>query len=131
MSRPAKTIVAFALYMASTGAILVSMPNFLLRLLGLPLTDEPWIRVLGMFMVIVAYYYFRAAQSEAAEFFRATVLGRTLMGLFLAYLGVSIDGGGVLVLFGAAELVGAAATALALRPRSASLSSPALGRAVK
>jgi hypothetical protein len=132
MSRAAKTIVAFGVYMALTGAILVAAPNVLLPLLGLAPTDDPWIRVLGWFMIVVSYYYFRTARSEAAEFFRATVHGRTAMALFLVFLGIWIAGAGVLVLFGAAELVGAVATALALRAGPTdSPSSSALHRAVR
>lgn len=115
MSSAARTIVAFGLYMALVGAILVAVPNVLLTLVGLPPTAEAWIRVLGMFMVIVAYYYYRTALSEATEFFRATVYGRTAMALFLTGLAVSGMTGPVLVLFGLAELAGAVATALALR----------------
>lgn len=130
MSRAARTIVVFGIYMALVGAILVVAPNVLLTILGLPSTDEPWIRILGLFMVVVAYYYYRAAASEATAFFRATVHGRTVMALFLAVLGMS--GARVLILFGAAELTGAIATALALRARpAASLSSPELQRAAE
>lgn len=130
MSSAAKTIAGFALYMTPVGAILVVAPNFLLPLLGLPPTDEPWIRILGMFMIVVSYYYYRAATSEATEFFRATVHGRTVMALFLAYLG--IVGAPVLVLFAAAELLGAVITALALRAHPAgSLASPDMRHVVK
>lgn len=114
MSNPARTIVAFAIYMALTGLTLLASPNILLGRLGLPLTDEPWIRVLGMFMVIVAYYYYRSAQSEVTGFFRATVAGRTLMGIFLVVLALT-GTGLVLILFALGEWIGAGATWLALR----------------
>ena len=100
--------------MGLTGLILVVSPNTLLGVLGLPLTEDPWIRVLGMFMIAVSYYYYRSAQSEATEFFRATVLGRTAMGLFLSWLAFTSTGL-VLLLFALGEWLGAAATWLALR----------------
>ena len=117
MSTAARTIVAFAIYMALVGVILVVAPNLLLTLLRLPPTDEPWIRILGLMMVIVSYYYWRAAASEATAFFQATVHGRTAMAVFLVLLGIT--GARILVLFGMAELAGAVATALALRAQSA------------
>ncbi len=114
MSKAAKTIVVFAIYMALTGIILLASPNTLLGILRLPLTHEPWIRLLGMFMVIVGYYYYRTAVSEATAFFRATIHGRLTIGLFLVCLGLS-GAGLVLVLFALGEWIGAMATWLALR----------------
>lgn len=114
MSKAAKTIVGFGIYMAVTGVILLATPNTLLGILGLPLTHEPWIRLLGMFMVIVGYYYYRTAVSEATGFFRATIHGRTAIGFFLIWLGLT-GAGLVLVLFALGEWAGAFATWLALR----------------
>ena len=114
MSKAAKTIVGFGIYMAVTGIVLVVSPNTLLGILRLPLTQEPWIRLLGMFMVIVGYYYYRTAVSEATGFFRATIHGRTAIGLFLVWLGLT-GTGWILVLFALGEWAGAFATWLALR----------------
>ena len=66
-------------------------------------------------MVVVLYYYWRIAVSEATDVMRATVYGRTCMALFLTALAVTGMAGPVLVLFGLAELAGAVATALALK----------------
>lgn len=114
MSKAAKTIFAFGIYMAVTGIVLVISPNTLLGILGLPLTNEPWIRLLGFFMIMVGYYYYRTAQSEATGFFRATIHGRTMIGFFLVWLGLT-GSGLILVLFAAGEWIGASATWLALR----------------
>jgi hypothetical protein len=114
MSKAAKTIVVFGIYMAVTGAILALSPNTLLGLLGLQPTTEPWIRLLGMFMIIVAFYYYRTAQSEAVGFFSATVNGRTMMGFFMVWLGLTSIGW-ILVLFACGEWLGAGLTWLALR----------------
>lgn len=129
MSNAARTIVAFAIYMALVGAVLVAAPNVLLGVLGLPATSEPWIRILGLMTVIMSYYYWRAAASEATAFFQATVAGRTAMAAFLVLLGVT--GARVLVLFGMAELAGAVATALALRAQSSAALSTSGIRAVE
>ena len=114
MSAAAKTIIAFGIYMALTGLALVAVPNTLLGFLHLPLTHEPWIRLLGMFMIIVAFYYYRTAQSEVRGFFQATVYGRTFMGFFMVWLGLTTIGW-VLALFAVGEWIGAGATWLALR----------------
>ena len=117
MSKAARTIVIFGIYMGLTGLVLVVSPNTLLGILGLPLTQEPWIRLLGMFMVVVCFYYFRTAKSEAAGFFRATVIGRTVMGFFMVWLGLTSIGW-ILVLFACVEWLGAGWTWLALRSSS-------------
>jgi hypothetical protein len=114
MSKAAKSIVGFAIYMTATGIPLVLAPNMLLGILRLPLTDEPWIRLLGAFLIAVAYYYLRMARSEGTEFFRATVHGRTAMALFMVWLGLT-QAGFVLVLFALGEFAGAAWTWIALR----------------
>ena len=114
MSKAAKTIVGFAIYMALIGIVLLASPNTLLGILRLSLTREPWIRILGMFMVIVGYYYYRTAVSEATAFFRATIHGRITIGLFLVWL-VLNGTGWVLFLFALGEWIGAFATWLALR----------------
>jgi hypothetical protein len=65
-------------------------------------------------MIIVSYYYYRMASSEATDVMRGTVFGRTCMATFLALLAVT-GSGPVLVLFGLAEFAGAIATAVALK----------------
>jgi hypothetical protein len=118
MSNAAKTIVGFAIYMTVVGLTLVVSPNTLFGILGLPLTHEPWIKLLGMFMIIVSYYYYRAATSEARAFFEATVHGRTGIGLFRVYL-AGAGSQWVLVLFACGEWLGALCTWLALRSSTA------------
>lgn len=76
MTTAGKTVVAFGIYMATTGVILVVAPNVLLALVGLPPTTEVWLRVLGMFMIIVAYYYYRAALRRPRSSARACTGGR-------------------------------------------------------
>jgi hypothetical protein len=120
MSKAAKTIVAFGIYMALTGLFLVVAPNTLLALVHLPPSHDGWIRLLGMFMIIVAFYYLRTAGSEVPAFFRATVYGRTFMGFFMVWLGLT-QIGWVLAAFAVPEWIGAAATWFALRSSAGNL----------
>jgi hypothetical protein len=106
-------MIGFGIYMAATGLVLAVAPNVLLPLLGLPPTDEPWIRLLGAFMIVVAYYYYRCAIAEQVAFFRATVHGRMAIAIFLLGLAVVLPAT-VLVLFAAMEVAGALVTARAL-----------------
>lgn len=117
-SSAAKSLVGFAIYMTLSGLTLVLVPNVLLGIVRLPPTNEVWLRVLGMFMVIVSYYYLQAARSEATPFFRATVRGRTLMALFLAVLAFSGPSLLGLLAFALFEFLGAMWTAASLRSKT-------------
>jgi len=76
MSRSAKTILVFGLYLCVLGFILLVTPNTLLGVLGLPLTTEVWIRILGGLVAIAGGYYIQAARHKLIPFFRATIWGR-------------------------------------------------------
>ena len=123
MTTAAKTIVAFGIYMSLNGTFLVVAPGLLLPLLGLSPNDAPLLRLLGMFTVIVSYYYYRTAMAESTAFFRATVHGRMAMALFMTALWLWYAAAPVLMVFAVIEITGAMATALALRS-----SSPAVER---
>lgn len=118
MTAAARTIVAFGIYMSVNGTALVVAPDLLLPLLGLSRMDAPLIRLLGMFTVIVSYYYYRTAMAESTEFFRATVHGRTAMALFMTALWFWYAAAPALLLFALVEFAGAMATALALHSAS-------------
>lgn len=115
MTKPARTILVFGLYAGALGAALVLAPNAPLALFGLPPTDEVWIRVVGMLLLIIGGYYVRAARLELEPFFRMTVYGRAVIIVFL--LGFVLAGLAkpVLLLFGAVDLAAAIWTATALR----------------
>ena len=115
MTNTAKTIFYFGLYVIVLGAILISIPNVLLTTFGFEETKEPWIRVLGVVVAALGYYYVVAAKSNARAFFNATVYGRGWV--FLAFAALAAVGMAkpVLVFFGAADLLGAIWTFMAQR----------------
>lgn len=115
MSKSATSVFAAGVYHAVLGAVLVIDPNFLLNLLGFPVTSEIWVRVVGMTLFALAFYDIRAAQSEMVDFFRWTVLARLpAMVCFALFVLVGFAKPAFMV-FGVVELLGALWTALALR----------------
>ena len=70
MSKSARSLFVFSLYLYVLGAILVLIPNVLLRLFFFPATDEVWIRVVGMLVFILGFYYFQASRNELKNFFQ-------------------------------------------------------------
>lgn len=120
MSRAATSILVFGLYLAAVGAILLVVPNVLLVLLGFPPTGEVWIRVAGVLVLFLAYYFIQSARRGTVDFWRWTTHVRfSLIFIFtgLVLLGLARP---PLILLGVADFLGAIWTTLALRADSAS-----------
>jgi hypothetical protein len=115
MSRSAISQFAFGVYLWLLGAFLIWVPNFLLGILALPSTEEVWIRVVGVLVLMLGYFYTSTARKEMKEFFAWSVNTRTAVFIFFivfVFMGLV---GWQLIVFGAISLLGAIWTALALR----------------
>jgi hypothetical protein len=115
MSAPAKSLFVFALYLVGMGLLLLIIPNTLGPIFGFPETNEVWIRVVGMLLLFLAFYYLQVVRKEWTDFFRWTVYTRSsVIVFFIAFvlLGLAPK---VLILFGLIDLLFAIWTALALR----------------
>ncbi|MBN8222526.1 MAG: hypothetical protein J0L53_16535 [Spirochaetes bacterium] len=97
MTKPAITVFVFGLYMLGQGLILLIMPNVLLRLVGLAPAIEIWVRVVGIAVLVLSYYYIRNALLNNTVFFRLSVEGRTLQLALFAGL-VALAGAPVILL---------------------------------
>lgn len=118
MSKAATSVFVFSIYLFGLGLILVTFPNVLLSVFRIPETNEVWVRVVGMLVLIIGYYYAIAARHELGSFLRATIVGRfSVLVFFTAFvlLGFAPP---VLILFGVIDAVAAAWTWRELRPQS-------------
>jgi len=115
MSKGAKSLFVFGIYMVALGITLLVVPNVLLTLFGLPATNEVWIRVVGMLVCLLAVYYIQAARNELTAFFHWTVYTRASVIVFFIVFVVFGLVKPALILFGGVDLLGAIWTALALR----------------
>ena len=115
MSKSARSVFLFSLYMFGLGTILVLVPNVLLGLFGLPETTEVWTRVVGMLVLILGFYYFQASKNNMKDFFQWSVYCRiSVLIFFIAF--VLLDfAPPVLILFGLIDAVAAFWTQLSLR----------------
>lgn len=120
MSRPAISVLVFAIYMVGLGLVLLIAPNALLSLFGLPATSEVWIRVVGMLVLLLSLYYFLAARNELTQFFGWTVYARSSVIVFFSAFVLLGFASPMLILFGVIDLLGATWTALALRAKPSS-----------
>jgi len=86
MSKSARSVFVFGLYCAVLGIILIAVPNLLLKAISRPSTTEVWIRVAGMFLIHLGFYYTQTARKEMTSFFRLTVYTRSIVISFLPLL---------------------------------------------
>ncbi len=115
MSKAAKSVFVFGIYLVLTGLGFLLVPNTMFGLFGIPATTEPWIRVVAVLMLILGYYYIQSARSELTALFRFSVHARFPVILFFAafvLLGLAPP---ALIMFGVVDLLGAIWTAAALR----------------
>ena len=56
MSKAARSVFVFGIYLIVLGLGLLLFPNSLLGIISIPSTTEPWIRVVAMLLLILAYY---------------------------------------------------------------------------
>ncbi|MFC2137409.1 hypothetical protein ACFLTE_04475 [Bacteroidota bacterium] len=76
MSTSAISVFVFGIYIIIVGAGFLLIPNTILPLFKFSKTNEPWIRVMGLIVGILGFYYIIAAQNELTPFFWASVIGR-------------------------------------------------------
>ena len=115
MSNSARSVLVFGLYLVVLGIVLLVAPNFLLGMFFLPSTTEVWIRIVGMLVLFLGFYYLQAARKEMTDFLRWTVYLRSTVIIFFVVFVLRGFTSPPLILFGVLDLLGAIWTGLALR----------------
>ena len=115
MSRAAKSLFAFGVYLCGLGLLLLLAPNLLLRAFGVPPTYEGWIRINGMFVLCLSFYYVQAARHELTSFIRWTVWTRAAVLVYFVAFVLLVSAPRALLLFGLIDLAAATWTWLALK----------------
>lgn len=122
MSQAAKSLFIFGIYLCGLGLILLFVPNLLLQLFGVPQTNEVWVRINGMFLLCLSFYYVLAAWHELRSFIRWTVPTRVAVIIYFGAFVLLTSAPKVLLLFGLIDLLAAAWTWVALK-KDASITS--------
>ena len=121
MSAAAKTVYYFSFYLYAVGLTLIFFPNFLLKTVGIPETNEVWIRIVGVLAFVIGYYYHNNAADNNLLFCRLTVRARFFVFIcFLTFVLLEFVSP-MLLLFGAVDAVSALWTWSALRKRNVSV----------
>ena len=115
MSNSARSVFVFGLYLVLLGIVLLVAPNFLLGIFFMPGTTEVWIRVVGVLVLFIAFYYIQAARKGMTDFYKLTVYTRSSLIIFFAAFVLLGFANPPLILFGGVDLLGAIWTGLALR----------------
>ncbi|MBD3851560.1 MAG: hypothetical protein IFK93_09695 [Acidobacteria bacterium] len=119
MSRSALSVFVFSIYLYVFGFMLIVIPDTLLRIFKFPDADGLWIRIVGMLMIILGFYYSHAARSELRAFFVWTVIARTSVLLFFVAFVIAGFAPTTLILFGVIDFAAAMWTLLAMRSDTA------------
>jgi hypothetical protein len=115
MTKAARSVFVFGIYLYGLGATLMVAPNPFLLLFGLPPVNDVWVRALGMAFLFLATYHVVAARHEFMPLFRTSVYLRALVIAFFAGFVALGFVKPVLILFGCFDLAGATWTAVSLR----------------
>jgi hypothetical protein len=110
-----RSIAVYGAYLLANGIALLLAPRMVLGLLGLPPSDEPWVRVLGVLASEVGFYFLIASRKRIAEFFAATIHGRLAAAAVFVAIVVAGVGPLQLLLFAAIDLLTAAWTYLCIK----------------
>ena len=124
MNKSSLSVFVFGIYLIGLGAILLVVPNLLLGIFAFPETQEVWVRVVGMLVFILGFYYATAGRNGLTAFLRVTVYGRMAVLLFFTAFVLLDFAPPVLILFGAIDAAGALWTALSLRADARAAASP-------
>jgi len=115
MSKKAVSIIVFGIYYLMTGLTYLAMPDLTLSLLGFPVEGTLYLRIAGIVMGIVGYFYIQSARQELVPFFRLTVHTRSAAFVLLVSLVILGLAQPMLALFGLVDLLGAIWTWLVMR----------------
>lgn len=105
----------FGIYLCGLGLLLLLVPNLLLQVFRVPQTNEVWIRIIGMLVLCLSFYYIQAARSELTRFIRWTVWARAAVIIYFAAFVLLVSAPQALLLFGLIDLLAAIWTWLALK----------------
>lgn len=115
MTASAKSVYFFGLYLYGVAVTLVFFPNVLLRLMGIPETTEVWIRILGMLVGLIGFYYHRNGAANNHSFFPLTIPARITVLVAFVIFAVLEMVSPRLIIFGVVDLLGALWTWRALK----------------
>jgi len=115
MSKSAKSVFIYGIYLAINGLMLLLVPNVLLNSLGIEPTTEVWIRLAGILLMAIAAYYILAAKYELIVIMKATAFIRfSIIFFFTAFVLLRLVSSSIIII-SVIDFLGGAWTFLMLR----------------
>ncbi len=105
----------FGWYVVFDGLVLMTIPGVALDLFGLEDEGTGWLRIMGMVVTFLGWYYVNLAKMGVTPFFRLTTATRLSVPLFMAVFWAAGWIPGVVMAFGLGDFAGGLWTVLALR----------------
>ncbi len=115
MSPSAISIFVFGIYLALVGISFIFIPNAVLPVFKFPKTNEPWVRILGVVIAALSFFYIIAALNELTTFFWASVVERFAILVSFVLLAVIKKTPLTLIMFGVIDAAGGIWTLLAMQ----------------
>ncbi len=118
VSGSALSLYVFGTYSMINGLLSATVPNIILPLAGFQLDPQPWVRMGGVLIALIGFYYIVAARHNLVPFFRATVLGRIVVVSATIVFSIVLQVQPQIVYLALPDLAGAIWTFIALRKES-------------
>jgi hypothetical protein len=108
------SVFVFGIYLIFVGAGFLFIPNTLLPFFKFPRTEEPWIRVMAVLVLIIALFYLVAAHFNLLVIYWTTVFGRFFVFLSFTALVLTRKAKPMLLMFGVIDALGAVWTLITM-----------------
>jgi hypothetical protein len=106
MSKSAKSVLFFGIYLSVIGIILLVVPNMLITPFGIEEAHEVWIRLSGILLMALSVYYILGAKHEIVVVMKATAFIRmTIIIFFTAFAYFELVSSTILI-FAAVDYLG-------------------------
>ena len=115
MSRSARSLFIFGIYVLVIGVAFIVAPGFLSSLLRLPPATVGWPRVIGLLALVIGAYDIVGSRAECLPYIRASVPVRFGFAAGTAFLFALGQLPATILLLGATDVAGALWTAFALK----------------
>lgn len=115
MSKSAKSVLIFGIYIGIIGLILLIIPNMLITPFGIEPAHEVWIRLSGILLMAIAVYYYLGAKNELIVILKATAFIRITIIFFFSVFAILKLVSPNIIIFSIVDLLGGIWTFLMLK----------------
>lgn len=116
MTKTALSVYMFGLYaIFGIGLPFLLIPHFALGLFGMTAGDDMWVRMLGLFVLIMGVYYVMAVRVDFEPFYNWTVPARYSTAAFMTVMPILGAVAPTILIFAAVDAISATLTLLARR----------------